>query len=161
MHRLNTARLAPWLLWFLAASSHAQVYKCPAPNGQTAYSDKPCASGKQLDDDTLRANTLPTAPSRPAAQAQRQAAPARELPEPQATACATDRDIRNMETSASSTLLSPKEKHLAAIDIQRARACQPIMTAQERATAGTQFDDAARARRAQRTINSLPGLLNR
>lgn len=120
-------------------SAAAQVYKCPGADGKLTYSDAPCsASAQPMDPSKLRGSSLgPAIPQRhqvdgalPAAaqrqfeverpSAQRQQAVQQQVA---GTTCPTERDIRNLETSASSVTLGKKERDFLFAEIRRARAC--------------------------------------
>jgi hypothetical protein len=111
----------------------AQVYKCQI-DGQTVYRDSPCKGGQQLDPKALRGNTMDTpvrntAPSGPVSAPPLAAAPADITP---GRTCPTSVDIRNLETAASSISLSPLQRRLKQMDIERARNCQPFLTEAEK-----------------------------
>lgn len=68
--------------------------------------------------------------------------------------CLSDLEIRNLETSASSITLDQYARQVAAEDIRRARACQPLMTDAERAAMRAEMQNAARARRPMTFIHT-------
>lgn len=117
----------------------AQVYKCPKPGGGVAYSDTRCAADAQaMDPSRLRGSSLgPAIAPRRQVDVERPAPPQRQIedesptlsrrdaPQQQAvgTTCPSERDIRNLETSASSVTLGRKEREFLYAEIRRARAC--------------------------------------
>jgi hypothetical protein len=127
------------LLLLLATApgpSPAQVYKCQI-DGQTVYRDSPCKGGQQLDPKALQGNTMDAPGARAAggsapvsAPPVSTAAPADMTP---GRTCPTSVEIRNMETTASSISLSPLERRLKQMDVERARKCQPLLTEAEKA----------------------------
>lgn len=115
------------VLVVLTTLSHAQVYKCTGPGGQVTYADAPCGAGaRTLSREALESNTLDASGLRERARAEREA-PA---PVPAATAmssgggiCPDPLEIRNLETSASSSQLQDREREFLWAELRRARAC--------------------------------------
>lgn len=123
----------------LGGAAHAQVWKCTV-NGQTRYSDRPCATpgqGQAMSQRALQANTLDASGSREsAARLNDAAASAAELadaandgqrgqaPTVPANVCPSDKDIANMETRAGSNSLSHEAKTFMQDEVRRARQCR-------------------------------------
>lgn len=114
-----------WLL-LLAAAAHAQVFKCPGPDGRTIYSDRACGASQQVvDPNALRANTLPTAPRATGARPRVEpAGPQAVVINEQRGRCPSELDIKNMETSAASMLLSREDKLMRQAHIDAAKDCR-------------------------------------
>ncbi len=118
------------LLLCLGGTAQAQVFKCVGADGRTVYADAPCGSGaKELARDQLEANTLDAAALRDRARADRETAPPGQAAAGAASAngvasvCPPPQDIRNLETSASSSGLGDAEREFLWAEIRRARAC--------------------------------------
>ena len=113
------------LAGLLAASAQAQVYKCTGPGGQVVYADAPCGAGaRQLSREALEANTLDASALRDRARADREApVAAAALPGVSGGTCPEPLEIRNLETSASSSGLQDREREFLWAELRRARAC--------------------------------------
>lgn len=112
------------LLALLPFTVSAQVFKCESPTGQVQYSDQPCGPGRYLGSGELRANSLDNSAVRKEVEMDRRRAAAeqrfsreRERQEAAASArvaraagCPTDRELRNLETSASSITYNRKAR---------------------------------------------------
>lgn len=120
---------------FIVGSASAQVFKCTDGAGKTVYSDAPCSHRAQrLDPNKLRSNTLDGAHDRRAAFQDRVERQAQGVPRPYGpnsagnasprSACPSDLEIRNMETSASSTTKGDRERAFLLAEVARARACR-------------------------------------
>lgn len=117
-------------IFFLAGAAHAEVFKCPGPNGTTVYSDAPCGNGVQVNPQQLRANSLPA--QRPAAARTQAGAFDASTAQPVTPSdCPTAQDVKNLETSASSITLSSIDKQVKQEDVRRAKACQPPLSGDE------------------------------
>jgi hypothetical protein len=132
--RVVLAAITAALLGGAFLPAPAQVYKCQI-DGQTVYRDSPCKGGQQLDPKALQGNTMETpvrntAPGGPVSAPPVAAAPPDVNP---GRTCPTSVDIRNLETAASSISLSPLQRRLKQMDIERARNCQPFLTEAEKA----------------------------
>jgi hypothetical protein len=111
------------LLLLVAASAQAQVYKCPAPGGRTVYSDVPCPGAQRLSDQSLRANSLPPAPAAARPAPSRAPSVDASAEAPQQMQCPSERDVRNLETSASSTTIPVERRKFLQAQARLARAC--------------------------------------
>ncbi len=120
-------RLAMGALLALACHTtcHAQIWQC-LQDGRVVFSDKPCPQqGAQVDPRKLAPNVaqaLPVPPARAEADpTPARGAPSRSLP---ANVCPDDQELRNMETSASSTTLGEPERAFLQDEVRRARQCR-------------------------------------
>jgi hypothetical protein len=108
-----------------AASAHAQVFKCPGPDGKTVYSQAPCEKGGEyLDRNRLSGTSVPPS-SAPRAAARE---PAKTTVVREAAACPTDAEMKKLESAAAGILLSKKERQekQAAVDAgHRCRGTSP------------------------------------
>jgi hypothetical protein len=121
----------------MASGAHAQVYKCPGPDGKISYSQAPCpAGGGQMDKGQLQSNTLPSAPAQPQRSTRRGNVQAEGGPKAVVIGggtpgCPDDNDVRNLEVSANSILLDRYDKAVHAEQVARARACKAPLSASE------------------------------
>jgi hypothetical protein len=129
MTALKTMLAASALATVLAPAA-AQVYRCGDASGQVRYSDQPCPGGKALDQRNLNANTMDgtylrqrAAEQRAATAATRQSPAAERQAATRGSVCPDERQIRNLESSSSSTVLGQKEREFMAAEMRRARAC--------------------------------------
>jgi hypothetical protein len=108
-----------------------QVWKCQV-EGRVEFSDVPCpATGSMIEERRLRPNVIDTE-RRPVPQSQPEAVPYEPTPQTasappprrRANVCPSDFEIRNMETSASSTTLGERERAFLRDEVRRARQCQ-------------------------------------
>lgn len=122
---MKPLHLALFGLLFAAGVAHAQVFKCVGADGRTVYSDAPCGSGaRELSRDQLEANTMDASGLRERARVEREAPPAAAAGATAAgSVCPSALEIRNLETSASSSRLQDKERDFLWAEIRRARAC--------------------------------------
>jgi len=125
------------ILLMASASVHAQVYKCPDPaNNRITYSDAPCTGGRQLERQRSQAEIMAER-QHAAREAQRTQAQDQRMesiesrysqpsgPSGQApSACPSDLEIRNLETSASSVTASKEQRKIAGQAALAARACK-------------------------------------
>lgn len=112
--------------FFLPQAGMTQtVWKCQV-NGKTTFSDAPCpSSGTMLDQRKLNTNTVGAV--------RQQWSDESEEPQDgghphyrssgQASSCPSEREIKNMETSASSMTIGKKEKAFLYDEVRRARQC--------------------------------------
>lgn len=125
-HRGRTAlqALGISLLLALAGTAQGQVWKCTEADGRTLFSDKPCAAaGSLVDERRLRGNAIAGprvdwTPPPPEAQSAAAVAPAA------ANVCPSDRELREMETRASSTTMGEQELTFLRDELRRARQCR-------------------------------------
>lgn len=111
-----------------ALAAQAEVWKCKSAGGGVVYSEQPCpGAGEALDRAVLQPNTLETVPpARPAAAPPAAQAVAAQpaAPAPAANVCPGDRELRDMETQATSIALGPEERRFIEDEIRRARQCR-------------------------------------
>lgn len=128
----RTTVLLAALLLAAAPAAAGPVWKCQE-NGRTVFSDVPCAgTGREVDPRLLKSNVLPAArpPARPLpgpVPAASPGQPDRTAAEPPAAApnvCPDARELRDMETRASSITLGAKEKAFLDDEIRRAHQCR-------------------------------------
>lgn len=99
----------------------AEVWRCKSASGGIVFSDVPCPStgepvpARQLQSNIVQAQRLPPT------DADREAQPAEGRRE---NVCPGDLELRNMETQASSTSLSPKASSFLQDEIRRVRQCR-------------------------------------
>lgn len=140
----------------LAGSAHAQVFKCPGPDGRITYSQAPCASGGHLLDpqrprtpEAQSSDSMASPRKPPAASPIRgSASPAAERDA--AKTCLDEREVRNVGTSGSSIHHDTYTKQAWSEQMRRARACEPLMTDVEFDSFKAQAKQQATAARAAR-----------
>jgi flagellar biosynthesis GTPase FlhF len=126
-------KLSIALAALLAGFAHAQVYKCPGPNGQTIFSQAPCTDGSLVD------RRKPTSTTEQAARAQQRkqqfdpsTAQPEQAPAPQRVAapndCPDDQQYRNLQTSASSVTVSKAEQQKRQVEVEAAARCRANRT---------------------------------
>lgn len=110
------------LLGSVAAHAATEVWRCKSgPGGSVVFSDVPCPGNgdpvpaRQLQSNIVQAQRLPPAD----ADGEAQATPGR-----RENYCPGDQELRNMETQASSTSLSPKASSFLQDEIRRVRQCR-------------------------------------
>lgn len=145
----------------VAGPALAQVYKCTDAHGKTEYSNLACPQGAKVSAPVIKSNTVDASGMR----LQNQLALQRQWDEqqrPQQPAlmslsgpisgstghCPSDIELRNMETSATSTTMGRKEREFLQDEIRRVRQCR---AGQGRYTR----EDWAISRQAQDDQNSL------
>ena len=118
----------------LGTSAQAgEVWKC-RDGDRVVFSDVPCPTkGTSIDARRLQGNTMqaeraaptPDDPARTQATGpSRNSAPPNAGQNREANSCPSDREIRDMETKASSITLAKREKEFLADEIRRARQCR-------------------------------------
>jgi hypothetical protein len=110
---------------FLPQVGMAQtVWKCQV-NGKTTFSDAPCpSSGTMLDQRNLNSNTIGAVRRQWSEESDQQEGGRQHYsPSGQASSCPSEREIKNMETSASSITIGKKEKAFLQDEVRRARQC--------------------------------------
>ncbi len=110
---------------FLPQVGMAQtVWKCQV-NGKTTFSDAPCpSSGTMLDQRNLNSNTVGAVRRQWSEESDQQEGGRQHYrPSGQASSCPSEREIKNMETSASSITIGKKEKAFLQDEVRRARQC--------------------------------------
>lgn len=137
------------LIWPQAGMTQ-NVWKCQV-NGKTTFSDVPCPlSGQMLEQRQLNSNTI--------------GAVRRQWPEDEQgsrrrsdgygsssrSSCPSEQEIKNMETSAGSITLGPKERRFLQDEVRRARQCA-------RGQGNYNQDDWKQIQQAQREQNSING----
>jgi hypothetical protein len=112
----------------LSCAAHAQLHKCTLPSGKVEYSDAPCADARQATG--MRGGTVSGVDAMSRKEIDRAMRSDPKPRAPQATVIGgqhrgpTDKDIRDLETSASSITKSKKEREFLRAEAQRARAAQ-------------------------------------
>ncbi len=125
---MNILLLSPLLLLLALAPPAAatEVWKCRIA-GELRYADRPCPTGtQQAETRLLRPNELavPRLPV-PAVETAVPAAPAQAQADPgPANSCPSDAELRDLETSASSTTLGMAEKAFLLDEHRRALQCR-------------------------------------
>jgi hypothetical protein len=117
-------RVLIFILLLAVVTAAEAAYKCTGADGKVQYLETPCPAGTSGSEVRLQPNSLDTSAARAqAAQpAQRPAQP--DVPATVATAvCPSALDIRNLETSASSTTIGRPEQAFLRDEVRRARAC--------------------------------------
>ena len=124
----------------LQVPSHAQVvYKCVGPDGRITISNLACPPNTAVSRVDARPNTLDMSGLRreaSRAEFERSSYPefantpaptvaARSPSTRPASVCPTELEIRNMETTASSTTIGKKERDHLRAEVLRARSCSP------------------------------------
>jgi hypothetical protein len=151
------------LLCFLlcASAAHAQMFKCVLPGGKVEYRGSACDDARQDKPINGAVSNVPAIPLERATTRQPEAtAPSRTVIGGEKPGIPSERDIKNMETSASSISLSKREKLIRQAQIDAAKRLRAggsgavdystVEAEDRRAAARQQADDEAKAaRRAQ------------
>jgi hypothetical protein len=126
------------LLSLLATEGKSQVYRCMDSGGKTIYTDSPCSKTvKQISSSSLNSNVMDSSGMREQVrrnnaqsvleQETRNIAAQQQADLPPAArqkVCPSEREIANLETSASSISLGKAERDFLYAEIRRARACK-------------------------------------
>lgn len=152
--------------FFLPQIGMAQtVWKCQV-NGKTTFSDAPCpSSGTMLDQRNLNANTVGAVRGRWSDDSEQAQEGGRQhyRSSGQASSCPSQREIKNMETSAGSVTIGRKEKAFLEDEVRRARQCakgqgnysqDDWKQLKETSAAQSSIKDGAAARRKAESIHS-------
>jgi hypothetical protein len=115
-------------------SAHAQMYKCSSPAGKIEYRQSPCEDSRQTRG--LSGGTTSGIAAMPSHEVQRALNSSGPEPGPNVTVIGgdrrgvpTERDIKNLETSASSRTLGQKEKRFMEDEVRRAKLARENGTA--------------------------------
>lgn len=101
------------------------VWKCQV-NGKTTFSDAPCpSSGTMLDQRNLNSNTVGAVRRQWSDEGEQAQEGGRQhhRSSGKASSCPSEREIKNMETSAGSITIGKKEKEFLQDEVRRARQC--------------------------------------
>lgn len=111
------------LLWPQAGMTQ-NVWKCQV-NGKTTFSDAPCpSSGTMLEQRQLNSNTIGAVQRQWPVEGQDSGYQGGgRHPSSGQSSCPSERDIKNMETSANSVTIGRKEKAFLQDEVRRARQC--------------------------------------
>jgi hypothetical protein len=155
-------RIALLCFWLVAGAANAQMFKCVLPGGKIEYRGSACDDAKQ--DTPIRGSisNVPAMPHERTTRAPEAAGPSMTVIGGEKPGIPSERDIKNMETSASSLSLSRREKLMRQAEIEAAKRLRaggsgvPDYSAVEaddrRTAARQQADDEAKA--ARRTQNA-------
>jgi hypothetical protein len=122
----NVSPVAILALALVAGSAHAQMFKCVLPGGKVEYRGSACDDVRQDTPIHGAISNVPAMPQRDIEQATRaQPAPAGPsmtiIGGEQRRGVPTDRDVKNLETSASSVTMGQKEKRFLQDEVRRAK----------------------------------------
>lgn len=134
------------------ASLAQNVWKCQI-DGKTTFSDAPCPSaGQMLDQRQLKSNTIGAVRRQwpDEEQEQAQVRSSNGYRSSSRSSCPSEQEIKNMETSAGSITLGPKEKRFVQDEVRRARQCA-------RGQGNYNQDDWKQIQQAQREQSSING----
>lgn len=137
------ARCVALAALLISGSSFAQVYKCVRPDGKIEFSNLACPTDASASRVNTKPNSVDMSGSREQAQKAENSRLREQLAEqeraqqldrssasragsqvPPVNTCPTDKDIRNMETSASSIGLGKDARTFLEDEIRRARQCR-------------------------------------
>lgn len=137
------------LIWPQAGMTQ-NVWKCQV-NGKTTFSDVPCPlSGQMLEQRQLNSNTIGAVRRQWPEDDQGSRRRSDGYGSSSRSSCPSEQEIKNMETSAGSITLGPKERRFLQDEVRRARQCA-------KGQGNYNQDDWKQIQQAQREQNSING----